>query len=229
MHVDFDHTRIRRDLEDVESRVERWGVTLDDHRRLQRGGGLFHSGHAIKVILQGGCRRHENVQPTVAWFNAERRAHDRRGGFAARRQVDIRRRRQITWAIGETLAHHDSALPRRGDEGLARRQRRSGVEGIAFGDVRLIDGADPREGIQRQTQTHRRIAGDQVAMLAAQKPWAADPAGRAGGGAPLERQREADGLVEPLLENLREPGTVLLFLQVGLQWVHIDGQPALLP
>lgn len=229
MHVDFDHTGIRRDLKDVEPRVERWRVALDDHGCLQRGSGFLNGGHAVKVILQGRRRWHENVQPTVPWLNAERRAPDRSRGFAARRRVGIRRRWQITWAIGETVAHSSSALPRRDDESLARRQRRSRVEGITFDYVRLISCADPREGIQRQTQTHRRIAGDQVAMLAAQKPWAADPAGRAGGGAPLERQRVTDGLVEPLLENLREARAFLLVAQLGLERVHVYGQPALLP
>ena len=32
---------------------------------------------------RGGHRRHEDVEPTLAWFDAKRSAHDPRGGFAA--------------------------------------------------------------------------------------------------------------------------------------------------
>src|ERR1039458_8744768 len=73
------------------------------------------------------------------------------------------------------------------------------------------------------------LSRDEEAMFAAQEPRAADPAGYAVGGAPPERQRKANRLIEPLLEDLREAGAFLLVIQLGLERVHVDRQPALLP
>src|ERR1039458_8744767 len=49
------------------------------------------------------------------------------------------------------------------------------------------------------------------------------------GFAPPERQAKANRFIEPLLEDLREAGAFLLVIQLGLERVHVDRQPALLP
>jgi hypothetical protein len=71
MEVGFDDAGVGCELEDVEAVVVGWGVALDDDWSLESGGSGFDGGDAVEVVLEEGQRRHEDMQATVARFDAE--------------------------------------------------------------------------------------------------------------------------------------------------------------
>ena len=96
-------------------------------------------------------------------------AHAARPRRAWRRRC--RRRRQ----------RHRRLLPaqhRRAAEGVERRQRGMADHRIGLGDEAGVRRRGPRQRIERQAVADRRIAGDQVALLAAQEPRPAASSGR---------------------------------------------------
>ncbi len=85
----------------------------------------------------------------------------------------------------------------------------------------------PEERVQRQPVADRRIAGDQVAALAAQEPRTASPAValvRA-----RDRQHVAHRLVELALENPRQARALQRIGEFGAQRIDVAGELALPP
>ena len=98
--VDLDHTRVGRDLQELQARVARRRVALQNDLQLQRGGCGFDVGEQSQVVLQTRQWRHEDVDDAagrdffgslqsagpvgtggVTHFNAQRCARDAFGGF----------------------------------------------------------------------------------------------------------------------------------------------------
>jgi hypothetical protein len=73
--IDFDHARIGRDGEVVQTRIDRRLFTLDDDRHAQRRGGALECRKQIEVILRPLDRRHEHMQPALSRLDADRRAN----------------------------------------------------------------------------------------------------------------------------------------------------------
>ena len=110
--------------------------------------------------------------------------------------------------------------------GMARKgwKRRRGVRRI---DVRIVGGFRPRQRVERQPITHGRIAGDQITVLATQKPRSAAPASA------RRVPRHRQGIADDLLETLREyPHQALAFewiLEPRIERIDVGRQSPLAP
>ena len=80
--IDFNDARIRRDGEFVQSRIARGCFAFDDNRRPQFGDSGFDPGDEIEIIFGRLDGRHKDMQPAIAWLDAESRADDARRAFA---------------------------------------------------------------------------------------------------------------------------------------------------
>ena len=74
LNVHFQHARVGRQLEVLQAVIVRRRIAFQDDRHLQFGGGLLDRGDQTQIILEPLDRRHENVQPSLARFDAQRRA-----------------------------------------------------------------------------------------------------------------------------------------------------------
>ena len=99
MHVDFDHAGVGSHLHHLNAMIGRRQITFQHHRLLHRFGGRFDHGDQLQIIVERLDRRHEDVQPTVARFDAHRGADDIRDGTArqAVRERGVRHRRIPNW------------------------------------------------------------------------------------------------------------------------------------
>ena len=73
---------------ELQSRIPRRLVALDDHRLLQRLGGGFHCRHQFEIVLERVRGRHEYMQQAAARLHAHRRPDDMRRGFPGQRRLD---------------------------------------------------------------------------------------------------------------------------------------------
>lgn len=243
VHVDLDDAGIGGDLEDVQARVVgRWRALKQDGQ-LQRGGDLLDGGDQVEEVLGGGDRRQEEVESAAARFDAEGGAQQPGRGFL-----------RFRWALcvclvgrqpaplGPALAEEaietgaGGRLGRLAADGIwdawsrLRRRWQVGpvVERVLRVNPRVIRLTDPGQAVERQTQAHGRIAGDQVQGVIAHEPRTTAPAEAVAAPAAFERQDETDDVIESLLEDLRQAGAFLGIAQVRLEGIDIDRQ-ALLP
>ena len=75
MDVDLDHAWVRRDLDDVDARIDRWRIALDVHGEPGLAGRLLDRGDEGGEIERIAERRQEHAQLTVARLDRERGAH----------------------------------------------------------------------------------------------------------------------------------------------------------
>ena len=94
-----------------------------------------------------------------------------------------------------------------------------------LGDILRIH---PRQTRQRQPQAHRRIAGQQIQLLAAQHPRSGLPFRTGFSRAALQRQHHAHRRFQPLLEHFADALPLQRIRQLILRRIHIDRQLPLL-
>src|SRR5947199_326018 len=97
MQVHFNDAGIGCDFEDVEPRVMRRRVALNQHGKLELRRGVFDGGNELEVLLERRDRWHEDVQFSIARFDAQSGAHDPGGRFAGLWRT--RRRRGLSLAF----------------------------------------------------------------------------------------------------------------------------------
>ena len=115
------------------------------------------------------------------------------------------------------------ALIRIDRQGLTRRLR------VGLVDLRRVFRGAPGNGIQRQPESQRRVAGNQEQAFAAQEPASALPMRPAGARARPDRQRITDDTLQPSLEDSRQPRPFLGVVQSRFQRIDIHRQPPLSP
>ena len=158
------------------------------------------------------CRR------PSARLHAQRRPHDPGRGFA-------RVRLAVPLARGIVLAlQHGIAGAMRWEPAAAPRVTMGSGE-CTYGHVCW---SHPRQARQRQPQPHRRIARQQKQVLAAQHPQSRLPLRTVLSRAALQRQHEADGLIQPALEHAADALPLPRIFQPILRRIHVDGQLPLL-
>ena len=188
MDVDLDDAGIGRDAEIQQARIAAGRrVAFDEHRLAEFLGGVLDRGDEVEIILGAFGRRHEDEEMAVARLEGHGGAHDAGGRRAdAGPGPEIGRQRALP---GLARAVAVAALPCRsgrrpswrrstGARRKASSGGRSGCGAIGSGSAMkpAIGRRRPRQRIERQAIAHRRIAGDQVALLRAQEPRAAAPA-----------------------------------------------------
>jgi hypothetical protein len=75
MHIDFDHTGIGCNPDNVEARVMGRAVAFDMNFQPKPVGGNFRGRYQFEIVLDLFDRWHEDAQPTVTRFDGNRRAH----------------------------------------------------------------------------------------------------------------------------------------------------------
>ena len=141
-----------------------------------RLGGGFDRGDQLEVVLERVGRRHEDIEHAVARLGAHRGARDLGGGLCSEAGArPARRRHRVALRAGARSARWfaPTHFTPRATAGGSRRARGSGARRrhrIRSDDVRIVALLDPRLRIERQAIAERRIAGNQVAALAAQEP-----------------------------------------------------------
>ena len=96
--------------------------------------------------------------------------------------------------------------------------------------VRVFGLFHPGNRIERKTQPHRRVAGNQIHPLGAKEPRAAFPLARPVGIVfAAQRQGVAHDFIQPLFEHLRQPRSVLRVIQIIFEWIDVDRKPPFLP
>ncbi len=189
----------------------------------------------LEIFFEPFGGRHEDIQHSVAGLGAHGGTREIRGRFFVSRlpvwrgvrtawDRGIRASRYPRCVAGATPPRHPLQLPA---DLLCRRQRREGLIRICYVHVRIVAGRHPGQRVERQPVTQRRIAGDQIATLAAQKPGTAAPL--AARRIPPDRQHVPDRVVQPELEDLRQALALLLVFQSRIERVHVDRQLALAP
>ncbi len=152
--------------------IVRRRVALDEHRQAQLGGRVLDGGDEVEIILQHAA--------AAAGRRAAGRRAARRTEWCGRRRRRIGRsppaarceavRPPMRSPVRRTSEERPTPLPCRGGSGPR------GAVGSSSTNGSRCSGAVPRQRVQRQAEAHRRIAGDQVHVLAAQEPPAAHPA-----------------------------------------------------
>jgi hypothetical protein len=156
MDVDLDHAGVGRDTEFLHARIVGRRVAFQAHRQLEVGRRGFDRGQQGDEIFQQRHRRQEDAEHAVAHFGAQRGVHDfmrvvaglgRTGGYVHLESLGFGFHR----CLGQRLEY---------------------LERVALEFLFLVAGLDPGQRGQRQAQAQRRIAGNQVEVLAAQRPGA---------------------------------------------------------
>ena len=187
--VDLDHARIRGDEKIRQPRIARRRVALEQHAHAERTRRGFDGGDQIQVVVDRLDRRHEDIQDAAAGLDAQRGTDHAGGRFAAGRRACRCRRRPAREgrpgvaagacrighgrrASGVAPAGPGSPCRPGGRERLARRKR---VELVESG---VIVRRRPGKRVERQPESHRRVAGHQIEPLAAQEPSSGRPTDR---------------------------------------------------
>ena len=220
LHVDLDDARIGRDLEIDQARIGRRLVALDDHGLTERGRARLDRRDQLEIILEAPGRRHEDVQYPLTSLGTHRGSDRCRGrrhcglhcarsgrdtdrGAATCREAGRGRRGAGCRGSRDGGVRAASVSFSTGLIGRRLRQRLEGLVRIRGVHVRKIGGPHPGQRIERQAKAHRRVAGGQMATLAAQQPGPALPGGTLGGLG--ERQHISDGRIERAIENAPQP------------------------
>ena len=100
-------------------------------------------------------------------------------------------------------------------------QRRARRERISRTEIGIIRRPDMGQRLQRQAEAHGRIAGEEKQPSAARAPNLAQPSGLRLRRPALDRQHEALGHVEPLIEHPRHPRAFFRIGQSGIAGIDI--------
>ena len=98
---------------------------------------------------------------------------------------------------------------------------------VAFVNVGIVLGSNPRQRIEGQSIPHRRVTRDQVHSLLPEEPRTTLP-GDVGRrlGLRTDGQRIPDDSVQPLLQHLGDSCPLVRQFQIGLERIDVDGQLA---
>ncbi len=124
LHVDLDHTRVRRDPEVAQPRIGRWLVAFQQQRAMQFFCAGFDGGDQFQIIFHALQRRHKHVQPPFASLGAQRGAGQPIGGLVHLRHafvvgsrlgvmVQLRVIRQLRQILVRVCGVHERILRRR--------------------------------------------------------------------------------------------------------------------
>ena len=217
MHVHLDHARVGRHRERTQAWIVRRRVAFDPHGPAERLGDVLDRGDEVDPVFDVGHRRQEEMQPSAARFDAERRPHHfARPGRGLRPRVLL-------------LLGADVGVV----EVVARFER-------VAGELRLdLVGQPLRQGGERQAVTGRRIAREQEETFAPQRPGRALPLGMpgrrrhrpAGGLRPgrrgTKRQHVCGGCVHAAFQAAPQARAVVVVLERNLRPVDVLRQAAL--
>ena len=200
MDIDLDYAGIRSDEQAADARVDRGLVTLQHHRHAEPARGRLHRGKQIYPVLYRTQRRQENMHAAAAHLDAERRAHD-----------GVRGGKTLLLCLGRVVRL---------------------VQGVAFLErvaieLRLLVRFGFRQRIERQTISRGRVTGDQVQVLALQRPAAAQPLRLFVCTRPLRRlQRQHVGryLIQSGIQHLCQAQSILAARQIGCERIHVRRQ-----
>ena len=160
MHVDLDHAGIGRHLDHVDARIVRRRVALDAHGLTAVARDRLDRAEQFEIILEAGRRRHEDAEHAVAQLDRERGAHRALGGelFVQLLRIDAGRGSVVD------LAKLDR-----------RRQRATRLQRVLLVQEGEILRLHIGQGLHRQPQADRRVAGNQEELAAPQRPALAAP------------------------------------------------------
>ena len=243
VEIHFNHAGIGRDFDHVDARIVRRGIPFDEHGHPQVGGRILDRRDQAKIILEVALRRHEHAQDAVARFRAQRRSN--------------RPRRRLAWRRRQ-IEHHGSParpLPCRSHfQGLLHEPLRGLIFGnffrialpssqggavgqwpadrhrILLDDVMNFGRVHPGNGIERQAETHGRVAGNQVHSLRPEEPCAGHPiAAPVGVVFAPQGQRVANDLIQASFEHARKARAIFRIFQLVFEWIDVDREAPLLP
>ena len=239
MDIDFDDARVGRHAEMRQARVGRRLVAFHDHRQVHFLSGRLDGSNDFQVIVELLGRRHEDVELAVARLGAHGKACDPGGRLleagtgVARLFPGAALAMHFGKGGGGTAASILHLRPARCTcriDALAqlgvRRQRIGRHFGVRYIDVGVIALRRPRLRVDRQAIAHGRIAREQVAALGAQEPRP---------GLPLigkilhDRQRVADGVLQPLGEHLHQAFALHFVVDARIEGIDIARQAAFAP
>ena len=189
--VDLDDAGVGRHQQLLEPAVVRRRVALDRHRQSEEGRGVLDRGDQVERVLEPADRRQEDVQAAAARLHRDRGVGDPRDHHAAIGGALLVHLRVPGGArVDVAVAGGDLAL-----EVGERLLRREGVD-LGLGLLLLL--GHPGQGVQRQAQAERRVAGDEVQAAAPELPGAGLPA--AARPVPADGQDVAGRGVQPARE-----------------------------
>ncbi len=204
LEIDFDDARVRRDLEDLNAVVIRRRIALDADGEAQFLSGLLDGGNQVEVVLDVGGRGHEDVEHAVAGLRADGGADDIAVGLAGGDDGVIAGADQL--AVDDPLA-----VPFRNGEGGAA------FGGILFDDLDGVGGSGPGKRFERQAVAHGRVAGDEQEPLGAELPLTGEPRAAGAIRGAQDGKGVPDNRIETALEDLRQPGAILIILDLGVE------------
>ncbi|MNQ67257.1 hypothetical protein D3C85_817730 [compost metagenome] len=141
LHVDLDHTRVRRHLEIAQACVARRLVAFKQDRAIELLGRRLDNADQLQIIFQPLQWRHEQVQPAFSRFGTQGRAGQPIGGL-----IEFGNPLRL---IGICLRLHG---PR---QCIPRRQVRQRLVRVGGMDIGVFGGTDPRLRGQRQAVAQR--------------------------------------------------------------------------
>ena len=223
--VDLDHAGVGGDAEVVQPVVVRRRVALDPGRgSAELGGRRLDGGDQVEVILQP-------LAAAAGRRAAGRRAARRRGRCGRptrpRASPPAQARPSVRPGLPDGSGHaggagRDCSAPRRQRLPRARTGRPRRTTSRVLGRL-------PGERVERQAEAHRRVAGERN-RCSRRKNHGPDSPARLG---PVRARRSGRAkpttLLQPLLEDLRQPAPLLGVVELALQRIDVGRQAALAP
>ena len=192
MDIDFDHARIGGDAQHRQAGVARRLIALEDHLQAGLAGARLDRCDQLKILIEGGGRRHEDIETAVTRLDAQRGPGNTRIGSAGGTALAVA-------GIAPDLLHHTGGrlattrdrldAARRDRLGhrilarivgcaqlkLMRREQALRLVGVGRMNPGIVGLGHPGQRGQRQPVADRRIAGRQKALVHAQGPGAGLP------------------------------------------------------
>ena len=207
LDVHLDDARVRRDLERLDPGIEGGGVPFERDGHQQGFRGRLDQSDEFQVIVGSPQGRQKHVELTAARLDAERVAHD-----------GVRTARLIRMTIAaDANADRRLSSPR-------LRQVATFFPRVLLDDRGTFRCGSPGERIERQPVAHRRVAGNQEQMLAAQRPAAAHPDIARIAPFTAQWQDVAHDSIQALLEQARQAGALLGALEPAFQRIDVGRQ-----
>ena len=214
-------------------RVARRRIAFEQHAHAERARRRFDGGDELEVVLERLDRRHEDVQDAAARLDAQRRADDAGGRFAARRRTPVASSAPAcSPAAGRDccgrIGTPSSARPATRGRGIVappgcreRRARRERIELVDRQDDRPATPTAASRAAAEVPSASRR-ASDRAARSrrnhAPRRP-ASVPAAD-----PPKRQRVADDRVQTLREDAAQAVALQLVVEARVERIDVHRQ-----
>ena len=152
VNVDLDHAGIGGDLDNLDTRIVRRGVTFDVNLKLHVLGGRFHYRNQFEIVLELLHRRHERTENAVADLNGQR-------GADTALSAGLLLLNELAWSTirQRSAVEHRRLSGRLGWRrcGVEHRQRFAFFCRVLLDNVGIILRRNPLQRIHRQPQTQR--------------------------------------------------------------------------